>query len=235
MVKHLDVRIDLGSESGQDARTSVQAAEGRLNALRDRLRETEADGDHGQRTALLLDECGLLVELGRLTEAWDCAQLVFDSSVSEKQWQSAAQACDLMFRSEQPLSLAALGQGIWLAVTFPVDPRVTVSLLEHVVEETPDHADGAAIAAAVAIYIVDLRGSGDQMDDLSVSTRQLLTSVARRHRGVEDQADLDSWIAVLELNDVAGILGRLRRVIEALVQDNWWIDRESIQAELPDQ
>lgn len=235
MVKHLDVRIDLGAESGQDARPSVQATEGRLAAIRDRIRETAPDGYSAQRAALLLDECGLLVELERMTEAWERAKQVFDTSVREKQWQSAAQACDLMFRSEQPLSLAALGQGIWLAVTFPIDPGVTVSLLEHVVDETPDHSDGAAIAAAVAVYVVDLRTEGAQYDDLSVSTRQLLTSVARRHRGVENQAELDAWVAALGLDDVNGILGRLRRIIEALVQDHWWIDRDSIQAELPDQ
>lgn len=234
MVKHLDVRIDLGSESGEDARTSVQATEGRLEALRDRIRESSDDG--GDRlTRLLLDECGLLIELDRLTEAWERAKKIFESGVRDKQWQSAAEACELMFRSEQPLSLPALGHGIWLAVTFPIDPGVTVTLLEHVVNETPDHADGAAIAAAVAIYIVDLRAQGDQYDSLSVTTRQMLTSVARRHSGVEDQADLDTWVGNLGLNDVNGILAGLRRVVEALVEDNWWIDRDAIQAELPDQ
>lgn len=235
MVKHLDVRIDLGAESGQDARTSVQAAEGRLNAIRDRIRETTTDVSSEHRTALLLDECELLIELGRSTEAWECAERIFDAGLRQKQWQSVAQACDLMFRSEQPLSLAALGQGIWIAVTFPVDPTVTVSLLEHVITETPDHSDGAAIAAAVAVYVVDLRAEGEKYDHLSVSTRQMLTSVARRHSGVEDQVGLDAWVAALDLDDVNGILGRLRRVIEALVQDNWRIDREAIQAELPDQ
>ncbi len=113
MVKHLDVRIDLGAESGQDARTSVQAAEGRLHAIRDRIRETSAAGDGENRMDLLLEEGSLLVELERMTDAWDCAKNVFEASVREQQWQNAAHACELMFRSEQPLSLAALGQGIW--------------------------------------------------------------------------------------------------------------------------
>ena len=234
MVKHLDVRIDLGSESGEDARTSVQATEGRLEALRDRIREKSVEGGE-QLTRLLLDECGLLIELGRMPESWERAKRVFESGVRGKQWQSAAEACELMFRTEQPLSLPALGHGIWLAVTFPIDPGVTVALLEHGVNETPDHADGAAIAAAVAIYVVDLRAKGDQYDSLSVATRQMLTSVARRHGRVEDQADLDAWVESLGLNEVNGILGGLRRVVDALVEDNWWIDRNAIHAELPDQ
>ncbi len=63
----------------------------------------------------------------------------------------------------------------------------------------------------------------------------MLTAVARRHSGIENQADLDAWVDRLELNDVNGFLSRLRRIIEALVQDNWWIDRDTIQSELPDQ
>lgn len=235
MVKHLDVRIDLGAETGQDARISVQATEGRLHALRDRIRETAGEGDTMGRMALLLDEAGLLIDLNRAAEAWKCAQHVFETAVTEQQWQNAAQACELMFRAEQPLSLAALGQGIWLAVTFPVDPELTVRLLEHVVDETPDHSDGAAVAAATAIFIADLRAEGAQHDALSVSTRQLLTSVARRHSAIASQADLDAWIDRLELNDFDALLGRLRRIIETLVQGNWWIDREDIHSGLPDQ
>lgn len=236
MVKHLDVRIDLGSDSGEDAKASVQAAESRLAALRDRIRESAPDdaGD-ASRTRMLLAECGLLIELGRLTEAWQRAKEIFHASVAAKQWQSAAESCELMFRSEQPQSLAALGQGIWIAVTFPVEPRTTVSLLEHVVNETPDHADGAAVAAAVAVYVVDLRAAGEQHDTLSVASRQMLTSVARRHSGIQDQSDLDNWMDALDLNDVNKILTGLRRVVDALVEDNWWIDRDAIQAELPDQ
>ena len=86
----------------------------------------------------------------------------------------------------------------------------------------------------MAVYVVDLRAEGEQYDTLSVTTRQMLTSVARRHSGVQDQADLDAWVTKLELNDVNGILSKLRHVVEALVQNEWWIDREAIQAELPD-
>jgi len=118
-------------------------------------------------------------------------------------------------------------------VTFPVDPGLTVSLLNHVIEETPDHSDGAAVAAAAAIYIVDLRARGRDYEELSVHSRQMMTTVARRHSGIENQANLDHWIERLELNDVGRILVRLRNVVDVLVQDNWWINRDAIQSELP--
>ena len=235
MMKYLDVRIDLGAETGQDTRTSVQATEGRLYAIRERIKETGRDTKVDEFITLLIEESGLLIELGEMDDAWSSAKKAFEISTPHKQWQSAAQACDLMFRCEHPLSLVALGQGIWLAVTFPVDAELTVALLNHVIDETPDHSDGAAVAAATAVYVVDLRAKGEQYDELSVHTRQLMTTVARRHSGIENQIDLDNWVERLELNDVSRILPRLRNVVDVLVQDNWWIDRDAIQSELPDQ
>ena len=235
MVKYLDVRIDLGAETGQDARVSVQAAQGRLAAVQDRLRETAAVPGSGHLIPLLIEESGLLIELNRMDEAWTSARRAFDESVGIKRWETAARACEMLFRTERGQSLAALGQGIWLAVTFPVDPELTASLLGRVVDETPDQSDGAAVAAAAAVYVADLRASGQQHQELSVHTRQTLTAVARRHSGVQDQQELDAWMERLQLNDVDKLLVRLRTVVDALVQDDWWIDQQSVQAEIPDQ
>lgn len=235
MVKYLDVRIDLGAETGQDARVSVQATQGRLAAVQDRLRETATVSGSDQLIPLLIEQSGLLIELNRMEEAWASARRAFEQSVEIKQWDTAARACEMLFRTEREQSLAALGQGIWLAVTFPVDPELTVSLLGHVVDETPDRSDGAAVAAAAAVYIVDLRASGQQHEELSVHTRQILTAVARRHSAVQNQLELDAWMERLELNDVDKLLGRLRTVVDALVQDDWWIDQQAVQAEIPDQ
>ena len=64
-------------------------------------------------------------------------------------------------------------------------------------------------------------------------TNQMLGTVARRHSGIEDQSAFDQWIERLELNDPARFLPRLRNVVDVLVQDDWWIDRDAIQAALP--
>ena len=138
-----------------------------------------------------------------------------------------------MFLSDQPESLAALGQGIWLAVTFPVDPELTVAMLQHVVDETPPDSDGAAVAATVAHYIVDLRAEGRVREDLMFYTNQLLATVARRHSEVKDQGAFSQWFKKLELEDPAKFLPRLRNVVDVLVQDEWWIDRDAIRAKLP--
>lgn len=235
MVKYLDVRIDLGAESGSDAQTSVQALQGRLAAIQDRINETSAQAEPTLLLNLLIDESTLLVELKRMSDAWRSAKAAFDISITGKMWEQAARSCDLLFRTGLENSLSALGQGIWLAVTFPVDPELTVSMLDHVIEETPDHSDGAAVAATTAVYVVDLRADDKLYDDLSVHTRQMLTNVARRHGGIENQLDLENWLDRLELNEPKQFLGRLRNIVDVLVQDNWWFDWKAIQAEIPDQ
>lgn len=235
MVKYLDVRIDLGAETGSEAQASMQALQGRLAAIRERINEVSAQTEPVQMLDLLLDESDLLIDLNRMSDAWDSAKAAFDISLSEKKWEQAARSCELLFRTGLENALPALGQGIWLAVTFPVDPELTVSLLNHIIEETPDYSDGAAVAAITAVYVVDLRAESKLYDDLSVHTRQMLTTVARRHGGIENQLDLENWLDRLELHEPRQFLPRLRNIVDVLVQDNWWFDWEAIQAEIPDQ
>jgi hypothetical protein len=148
-------------------------------------------------------------------------------------WEDAVQCCDILFQCNQPGSLSALGQGVWLAVTFPIEPELTVAMLQNIVDETPENADGAAVAAATAAYVTDLRAQGKQLEELRFFCMQLLGSVARRHSGIEEQEDFQTWLKKLELNDPSKFLVRLRNVIDVLVQDDWWVDRDAIHAKLP--
>ena len=182
---------------------------------------------------LALQEGRLLVALERGPEAWQSGRRCFDRFCDARLWEEAIEAARIMFQSGEQDALVALGHGVWLAVTFPVDPELSVALLQDIIEETPDDSDGAAVAAATAAYVVDLRSEGKEYDSLSFFTNQMLGTVARRHSGIEDQQAFDQWIERLELNDPACFLPRLRNVVDVLVQDDWWIDREAIQASLP--
>ena len=182
---------------------------------------------------LLLQIGRTLIRLEKKPDAWDAGREAFDIFVARNAWEGAVQACDIMFLSEQPESLAALGQGIWLAVTFPVDPELSVAVLQHVIDETPPDSDGAAVAATVAHYLVDLRAQDRQREDLLFYTNQLLATVARQHSNVHDQEAFSKWFKKLELEDSAKFLPRLRNIVDVLVQDEWWIDRDAIQAKLP--
>jgi hypothetical protein len=157
----------------------------------------------------------------------------FETFLDREDFESAADLCEVLFRAEQPDSLVALGQGIWLAVTYPVDPDLSVELLTHVVEETPDDADGAAVAATTALFLADLRAEGKQRENLMFFTSQILGKVARRHSDVEGQQAFDLWMDRLELREPDKFLVRLRNVVDVLVQDQWWFDREALQQRLP--
>jgi hypothetical protein len=223
--KNQDIITDGESPTGR------AALAGHLEALAERLGELPADAP--ERADVLLEQARALLRLERGEEAWDPAREAFDRFIAESRWERAAEACEALFLTEQPQSLAALGQGVWLAVTFPIDPEVTVEMLRRVVEETPDDSDGAAVAAAAAHYVADLRGDGPQRENLLFYTAQLLSSVARRHSQVESQEAFEAWTHRLELDDPDKFLVRLRNVVDILVQDDWWIDREAIHAQLP--
>lgn len=217
----------------EDMLTATETAESRLAAIDERF-STE-DIDEKERLRLNLEKTRLLTELDKKSEAWDLARETFDAYMSQKDYEGAVDACDALFLTEQDeLSLAALGMGVWLGVTFPIDPDLTVAMLQHIVDETPDDADGAAVAAATASYIADIRASGKLQDKLIFFTNQMLGNVARRHSEVESQEQFDFWMDKLELKDPAKFLVRLRNVVDVLVQENWWFDREALQAEIPD-
>lgn len=220
----------LRKELGQQAQL-----EGHLVEIQQRLERLPEDADAQHRGELLLDIGRSLRILERGAEAWPMAHTAFGLFMDSGNLQAAADACDVMYQCDQTDSLVALGQGTWLAVSFPMDPELTVQLLSHIVDDTPDDADGAAVAAATACFIADLRApEGPDRERLVFFTQQLLGRVSRRHSEVEDQQQFDYWVEKLELNDPDKFLVRLRNVIDVLVQDQWWFDRDALQAGIPD-
>ncbi|MGE5241295.1 MAG: hypothetical protein ACM3NI_06565 [Bacteroidota bacterium] len=221
------------ADSSDELAEPTALLEAQLEEFRSQLLELPPNYDPLARADLLLQIGRTLIRLEQNQDAWDAAREAFDIYIGREAWEGAVQACDIMFTADQPESLPALGQGIWLAVTFPVDPELTVAMLQHVVDETPPDSDGAAVAAAVAHYVVDLRAEGRQREDLMFYTNQLLATVARRHSDVVDQEAFGKWVKKLELDDPPKFLTRLRNVVDVLVQDEWWIDRDAIHARLP--
>lgn len=234
-MKFLGENQFLDAESAEDTETATELLKQQLDDAYQRLNALPADSGDIERAELQLKIGAILVDLERGAEAFDVAKQAFDTYVQFQSWEGAVQACDVMFQAEQDDSLAALGQGVWLAVTFPVNPELTVNMLSHIVDETPDDSDGGAVAAAVARYVVDLRTEGKKHDDLAFFTNNILGTVARRHSDVQSQEQFDYWVEKLELNDPAKFLPRLRNVVDVLVQENWWVDRDAIWASLPDQ
>lgn len=221
------------SDDSEDAKESTGMLKRLVADLREQLAALSPGAEPLRRADLLLQLGRALVRLELGSEAWTMAREAVDLYLAEQAWEGAAQCCDILFLSDQPDSLAALGQGIWLAVTYPIDPELSVALLQHVVDETPPDADGAAVAAVTAYYLVDMRAREPQREHLLLYASQVLATVARRHSNVAGQEDFNRWIESMELNDPALFLPRLRNVVDVLVQEDWWFDRDALQAALP--
>ncbi len=222
----------------KDANDGLTAEEraGMKRHLAEQLQELDklTSSAHLQRARLQLDIAEILNALERKREAWDIAREAFVTAMQQESWQDAVEACDVLYQAGQADSIAALGMGIWLAVTFPVDPELTVAMLIHMVDETPNDSDGAAVAAITARYVVDLRANDEQHENLCFLVDNLISMVAKRHSNVQDQDAMDRWLKRLELRDPQVFLPRLAQVIDAIVGDKWWFDRDVLRSRLPD-
>lgn len=181
------------------------------------------------RARMQLDIAEILVALERKTEAWILAREAFNVALISDAWQDAVEACNVLYQCEQADSIAALGMGVWLAVSFPVDPELTLAMLLHIVDETPNNSDGAALAAVAARYVIDLRAADEHHASQAFLADNLIARVAERHSNVRDQTALIAWMNRLELRDPQVFLPRLSQVVDVMVGDAWWFDRDELR------
>jgi len=236
-MKDLDPeRLVMGDKSGIDLADSRPSLRAQLAQQQEQLGRLPADADPVERARLQLELATTLLGLQQAAESWATARQAFDVFATAEQWPEAVETCDILYQCDQPDSLAALGNGVWLSVTYPVAPQLTVSMLQHIVDETPDDSDGGAVAAMAAHYIADLRSAGKEHENLTFFTNQLVASVAKRHRGIENDPEMiRMWTEILGLNEVPALLARLGDMLNAIVGDRWWVDRDALRARLPDQ
>jgi len=234
-VKYLN--IDEHHKEAECSNDTVKSSE--LLVSRQAELEEQLAGLQGlERLKPLLDSGYILLDLvDRQAEAWKAAKEAFAIAIEHEQWLSAVEACDIIYQAGQDDAIVALAHGIWLGVTYPIDPELSVAMLEHLVEETPDNSDGAAVAAASACYLVDLRAEGKQRDELQFFAGQLLGQVARRHtNGACDTQELfDIWMDRLELKEPDKFLPRLAKILDVLVPaEQWWFDRDLLRSRIPE-
>jgi len=234
-VKYLDTEAFLGdNECSEDAVKSSKLLQVNLDEKREALAALPADAPAARRLGLNLESGYILLDLDHRDEAWQLARPLLDEALAHELWIQAVEACDIMYQADHPDSIKALAHGIWLGVTFPIDPELSVAMLQHLVDETPDTSDGAAVAAVTANYLVNLRAAGPDRESLLFFTNQLLGQVARRHSQVEEQEIFDFWVERMELDDPDKFLPRLAKVLDVMIEGDWWYDREQLRNKIPD-
>ena len=239
MVKKFDPKKELQTkEKLPDALGSLQSADERawfeneLIKFQKQLRDLPQQASNIDRAKLELEIAEVLIGLERLQEAWDSARPLVELFIAECEFELAVRTCKVLYQADQEDSIAALGQGCWLAVTYPINPTLSVEMLHNIVDETPDNSDGAAVAAMAAQYIADMRGN-EHRENLMFLTTQIVAKVAKRHRNIEDEEMIKTWIEILELNDTDQLFSRLAVIIDTITADNWWFDRDELRAQLP--
>lgn len=205
----------------------------KLNTYQDKLKSLPADSSDLERALIQLDISELLLALDQKEHAWNEARATFSVFVHNEEWQHAVEACNVMYQTEQPASIVALGHGVWLAVTYPISADTSVAMLNHIVDETPPTSDGAAVAAMTGYYIADIRSTDEEHESMTFLAKTILGNVAKRHSNVQTQKEMDAWLFKLELNDPAFFLPRLSLVINSIVEENWWFDRDELRSKLP--
>lgn len=231
--KYLNKGQDIfDGDDGEDVYANEEQLKARLEYFENQLASISHDASAEERIKILLEIGRIQVERYKGADTWEKASQAFDLAHENQLWELAVEACDVMFLSEGPDALKALGHAIWLGVTFPIDPEITVAMLQHLVEESPEEADTRAVAAAAAHYITTLRCGKE--DDLTFFALQMLTSVADKHSHISDQSSFDLWRKTLELDKPEVFLKKLSGALDQLVGENWWLDRDKIRASLDD-
>ncbi|MGD8784614.1 MAG: hypothetical protein PVG75_09250 [Thioalkalispiraceae bacterium] len=205
-----------------------------LKSHQQTLDNLPAEASELDRQTILLDIASDHLALDQKQEAWQEAKSCFAVFLKHAEWQKAVEACDVMYQCDLDDSIIALANGIWLSVTFPVNPTTTIAMLQHIIDETPDNSDGAAVAAITAHYIADLRAEGEKAESLKFLATQMIATVAKRHSQVTDQEMLEFWIERMELKDPAIFLPKLAKMLEIIVADKWWFDRDELRQQIPD-
>jgi len=221
-----DISAALSGEERQELAVKLTEMQGKLKNL-------PADAAPMERALIQLDVSELMLALDLKEEAWNEARATFDTFVKNEQWQHAVEACNVMYQTEQPASIVALGHGVWMSVTYPIAADTSIAMLNHIVDETPADSDGAAVAAMVGYYIADIRSTDEEHDSMTFLAKTILGNVAKRHSNVQTQKEMDAWMFKLELNEPEVFLPRLSLVVNSIVEENWWFDRDELRARLP--
>ncbi len=188
-----------------------------------------------RRLDVLLNLSKVCAELDKGEESWEAAREAFDLCMAREDWEGAARAGDALFLSNEPQALKGLAHAIWLAVTFPIEVKVTHDVLERLINEAA-HDDIAAVAAATAYYVAELRGGeGEAGEEARDNAVRILSNVAWTHGGVKDQEAFDIWFRIHNLDDPDTFLPLLAESLEKMTEGDWWYDRDALRARIPEE
>ena len=116
-----------------DAKESREFLAAKVVELTEKLEKLPAVVEPMERARLLLDLANAELGMTQMSDVWNHAKAAFDVCVAQEEWQLAIEACDMLYQTELPSSIVALGHGVWLSVNYPVEPEYRINMLNNVI------------------------------------------------------------------------------------------------------
>lgn len=224
-MKYLNKEEIFDAEGVEDLERTPEQLQARIEFYEQKAATLDKNSE--EYIICLLEIARLQVEKYDGAKVWNNAFDAFNLAVEQENWLLAVEACDALFLSEGPDALVALGHALWLGVTFPIDPELTIAMLQHLIDESPKEADTRAVAASTALFVATVRAGKDS--DLAFFANQMLAGVADNHSHITDQGSFDVWRKTLGLDNPDEFLPKLSGAIDQLVDGKWWVDRDALK------
>jgi len=162
-----------------EAHESKEFLKAELDKKQLQLAQLTLESDPLERAHLQFDIAEIMLDSGGSgmpEAAWGLAKESFKIYMEADDYEAAVNCCDLLYRADLPGSVVALANGMWLAVTYPIDPEISIVMMHNLIDDTPAKSDGAAVAAVTAHYIADLRLEGEKRDSVMFLTMNSLVT-----------------------------------------------------------
>ena len=123
--KYLNKDHDIfDGDDGEDVYANEEQLQSRLEYFEAQLAGLSEGSPVEDRIKNLLEIGRIQVERYKGSDAWEKAFTAFNLAQEDELWELAVEACDVMFLSEGPDALVALGHALWLGITFPISSQM---------------------------------------------------------------------------------------------------------------
>ncbi|MBF0587975.1 MAG: hypothetical protein HQL53_02480 [Magnetococcales bacterium] len=141
----------------------------------------------------------------------------------------------LVFLSNQegnPESAKARAMTMWLALKTETPIAVLTSAAYKLVVNLGEKHPLCAPLASVANLMLQHRTPEDPDRPLAISHVQQMYMHVCPSALNEDRDGFDQWVKENQLDDPDVIIPQVMGLLEIMIGDDWWVDRDAVQAEL---
>ena len=166
-------------------------------------------------------------------EDWEFSLEKLERFNKSRDWNAALDLLIYLSKKDDHDKLhAAIGQASWLALKLETPIDIVVMSLYNMLL-TLGNGHGAAKSVAALANMMTHHRTPDHPDrELAKAQAQQMLHYVSPETGHENQEGFDKWTKENRMDDPDFFVPVVMEVIDGLVRQDWWIDREAIQQEL---